>query len=211
MLRGEVKSVMANVFDVADFIVDQREETTAWQLQKLCYYCKAWNLAIEGDPFFIEPFEAWKDGPVCRPLYMQHKGARMIPRHHFSSLCTHQISEYQEAMIRSVMYRYRDKTGEELRDMTHSEQPWIEARIGVAEGENSTKKISEETMRVFYSALKDDRRIIEDNMLIFLAEKRLEKSNDRVPFSKILTDSGIDLDMIDDEDIEIEIEPLVLR
>lgn len=36
---------MSSVFDVAEYILDKLQTTTAMKLEKLCYYCQAWSLA----------------------------------------------------------------------------------------------------------------------------------------------------------------------
>ena len=65
---------MANVFDAARYILLKTGEISTWKLQKLCYYAQAWTLAWTGKPLFPEDFEAWRNGPVCRPLFVRHKG-----------------------------------------------------------------------------------------------------------------------------------------
>jgi len=65
---------VANVFDVAEYVLSQLGETSTMKLQKLVYYCQAWSLAWDGVPLFKEDFEAWMNGPVCPELYKAHKG-----------------------------------------------------------------------------------------------------------------------------------------
>ena len=57
--------MMANVFDVAKYILQRTGKISTWKLQKLCYYSQAWTLAWTGKPLFEEEFEAWRNGPVC--------------------------------------------------------------------------------------------------------------------------------------------------
>ncbi len=49
---------MANVFDVAKYILEKTGTISTWKLQKLCYYSQAWELAWTGNPLFEEDFEA---------------------------------------------------------------------------------------------------------------------------------------------------------
>lgn len=54
---------MANVFDVAKYILVQRGEMSTMKLQKLCYYCQAWSLVWDDKPLFEEEFQAWANVP----------------------------------------------------------------------------------------------------------------------------------------------------
>ena len=43
---------MANVFDVAAYILQQQGRMTTMKLQKLCYYAQAWHLTWTGHSLF---------------------------------------------------------------------------------------------------------------------------------------------------------------
>ena len=49
---------MANVFDVADYILKECGEMPALKLQKLVYYSQAWSLVWDEAPLFEEEIEA---------------------------------------------------------------------------------------------------------------------------------------------------------
>ena len=69
---------MTSVFDVAKYILEQKGPMSTWKLQKLCYYSQAWSLAWGDGALFPEEFQAWSNGPVCRPLFLQHQGRYRI-------------------------------------------------------------------------------------------------------------------------------------
>lgn len=76
---------MADVFDVAAYILNKQGRMTTMKLQKLCYYAQAWHLVWAEKPLFDEPIQAWANGPVCPELYQAHKGkfdidARELPQ-----------------------------------------------------------------------------------------------------------------------------------
>lgn len=52
------------------------------KVQKLVYFCHAWNLAIFGEPLIKESVQAWRHGPVIQSLYREFKdfGNRPIDR-----------------------------------------------------------------------------------------------------------------------------------
>jgi uncharacterized phage-associated protein len=55
--------------------------------------------------------------------------------------------------IDAVMSFYGEKSAQWLSDLTHSEQPWIEARHGVAEGDRCNVEITLATMAEYYASL----------------------------------------------------------
>ena len=62
------------VFDIAKYILHQRGQMSTMKLQKLCYYAQAWSLVWDDTPLFDEDFSAWRNGPVCEPLFYATKG-----------------------------------------------------------------------------------------------------------------------------------------
>ena len=69
---------MANVFDVAKYILEKLGTLSTMKLQKLCYYCQAWSLVWDDTPLFDEKFEAWANGPVCRELFFHTKDRKSV-------------------------------------------------------------------------------------------------------------------------------------
>jgi len=59
---------MANVRDVAQYILGKVGQTSTWKLQKLVYYSQAWHSVWEDEPLFDAGIEAWANGPVCPEL-----------------------------------------------------------------------------------------------------------------------------------------------
>ena len=61
-----------NIFDLAHAFLSI-ESMTHKKLQKLCYYAKAWYLAIYDSNLIEEQFEAWVHGAVQPRLYQEYK------------------------------------------------------------------------------------------------------------------------------------------
>lgn len=143
-----------SVLDVAAFILGKqpkKEPLTAWKLQKLVYYCQAWSLVWDEKPLFKEKILAWANGPVVKELYTQHKGlfyvkamAKGRPDH---------LSPNQKDTIEHVLQAYGDKTAQWLSDLTHMEEPWIQARKGLRPGERGAAEIDLSTMIEYYSGV----------------------------------------------------------
>jgi uncharacterized phage-associated protein len=119
-------------FDVAKYFLTQVDEDaedfiTNLKLQKLSYYAQGFYLAINDEPLFPEVIEAWQHGPVVPDLYQEYKiyGANPIPipGDIDFSLFNTEIRE----LLDEVYCVYGQFSPWKLRDMTHSEPPWIEA------------------------------------------------------------------------------------
>ena len=125
---------------------------THLKLQKLCYYAQAWHLVFNGKPLFKEEFQAWVHGPACPDLWHVYKDFNWygIPR----SDCDPGIfSEEQIETLQAVWDAYGQYDGKYLEELTHQEQPWINARRGYDPGDKCTNIITHNSMVEYYSTL----------------------------------------------------------
>lgn len=132
---------MATVYDVAKYILCQKGTMSTWKLQKLCYYSQAWALAWTGNPLFNEDFEAWRNGPVCRELFYMHRGKFIISEHDLSKGNYDNLDDDQRETINIVLRDYGTMEPFELRDLSHSEKPWKDMRVGLGDFDIGTNKI----------------------------------------------------------------------
>lgn len=144
---------MATARDVAQYVRNQLGEISTIKLQKLVYYCKAWSLVWDEDPLFPEQFEAWANGPVVPDLYQAHRGAFFCPER-IAEADTSRLTARQKEDIDIVLKAYKDKSPQYLVALTHSEQPWKDAREGYEPGERCDVVISESAIAEYYSSLK---------------------------------------------------------
>jgi len=144
---------MANVFDVAKYILEQLGEMSTWKLQKLCYYAQAWELAWTGSPLFPEDFQAWRNGPVCRELFDAHKGKFSIKASDLPYGNSDLLTAEQKGDIDIVLRDYGSMQPYELREQTHSEDPWINARGGIPDYANCETVIPQPAMAYYYGSL----------------------------------------------------------
>jgi uncharacterized phage-associated protein len=122
-----------------------------WKLQKLVYYSQAWHLVWDGEPLFDEPIEAWSNGPVAPALFQEHRGKFKMKRWPKGSIS--RLTKAQRESIDAVLKHYGKWTGSELREKTHKEPPWREARGDLAPGERSNRRISYDAMASYYGSL----------------------------------------------------------
>lgn len=142
---------MANVLDVAAYILRRQGAMTTWKLQKLVYYTQAWHLVWDDKALFREEIEAWANGPVVRRLYKAHKGKYRIDRILGGKI--RNLGESERETIDIVLEHLGDKSSQWLSDLTHLELPWREARQGMRDGERGATIISKEKLAEYYGSL----------------------------------------------------------
>ncbi|HZR32724.1 MAG TPA: type II toxin-antitoxin system antitoxin SocA domain-containing protein [Terriglobales bacterium] len=145
-------SLRARAVDVADYILLRLGPTSAMKLQKLVYYSQAWSLAWTDAPLFAEEIEAWSDGPVVRSLYNKHRGRYRLPRRFFDGE-TERLNPDQRDVIERVLKFYGPKDPQWLSNLTHIEEPWKNARVGLQAGERGHNIIPKEAMLNYYANL----------------------------------------------------------
>lgn len=142
---------MANVHDVAAYIFEQHGQMTAMKLQKLVYYCQAWSLVWDDKPLFPEEIEAWANGPVVRELYDRHRG--MFRVHNWKG-DPEKLTTDEKETIDAVLDFYGHRSSQWLSDLTHQEDPWVEARRGLSPLARGSREISLASMAEYYDSLK---------------------------------------------------------
>ncbi|HAT1764870.1 DUF4065 domain-containing protein [Legionella pneumophila serogroup 1] len=141
---------MANVFDVAKYILSKTGDLTTMKLQKLVYYSLAWHATWEDEKLFPEPIEAWINGPICPALFFMHKGKFSVSDIDINGNIS-KLSENQKESIDIVLDYYGDKTSQWLSDLTHAEDPWKQARVGLSPTQRGNNEITLGSMVEYYS------------------------------------------------------------
>jgi len=144
---------MANVFDVAKYILKKQGRTSTVKLQKLVYYSQAWSLVWEEKPIFKNKIEAWANGPVIPILFHAHRGKFFANIKDFPQGKLKNLAQDEKETINSVLDYYGNKTAQWLVDLTHLEDPWKDARAGCKPGEKCSNEIRLGSMMEYYSGL----------------------------------------------------------
>lgn len=146
---------MANVFDVAKYMLTKLGPMTTLKLQKLCYYAQAWSLVWDDAELFPEDFEAWANGPVCPELFKWHKRAYKVSASDVPAnmLSEDGFSDEQIASMDVIIRDYGDKTANWLSELTHMEEPWQNARRGYGPGQYCHEVIGKGDMAWYYGSL----------------------------------------------------------
>ncbi|WP_418003346.1 Panacea domain-containing protein [Mycobacterium sp. PDNC021] len=144
---------MANVHDVAAYILQKKTRMSAMKLQKLVYYSKAWHLVWEDKPLFREPIQAWANGPVVYELYDLHRGKFEVTAKVLKGGDPNNLTTDEKESIDVVLKHYGHLKAYELSDMTHREDPWRNARGGLPAGAPCSNVITDVSMYEYYLGL----------------------------------------------------------
>lgn len=135
------------------------------KLQKLLYYIQSWHITkFEKNILFETMPEAWVNGPVYRPIYNKFKtnffrnenfpnnlNEKELSQKLENSLKKLDLNEDKQNLLFSVLNAYGVMSDERLVLMTHSEEPWNEARKGLSPIERSENKISADVVFDYYN------------------------------------------------------------
>lgn len=143
---------MSNVFDVAKYILERQGEMSTMKLQKLCYYAQAWSLVWDDQQLFPEEFQAWANGPVCKELFAKTQGRFRVCAEDETG-GEGNLTDSQKDTINTVLEHYGNHTAQWLSQLTHMEDPWNEARVGIPAGMGCDRVISKESMGMYYGSL----------------------------------------------------------
>ncbi|MBB1341443.1 SocA family protein [Pseudoalteromonas sp. SR45-6] len=149
---------MISANQVADFFLAFAKEhgdyISQLKLQKMVYYADAWFLVNNGKALINEDFEAWVHGPVVRSLYHRFKEYRSNPI--LEDVNFPELDGTHTEHLIDIYDVFGKFSGYQLEQMTHDEQPWIEARGSCAPDEACENIIDKETTLKFYTKVADE-------------------------------------------------------
>ncbi|MFD8088680.1 Panacea domain-containing protein [Streptomyces malaysiensis] len=145
---------MANVEDVAAYILAKAAPMSAMKLQKLCYFAYGYHLAWEDRQLFPERFEAWANGPVVYELYDLHRGRFQLGKNEITGDPA-TLDNGERESIDVVLENFLAYSAHELSAMSHQPGPWLDARnrAGAVDLQRSNEELRDEDIADFFGAL----------------------------------------------------------
>ena len=138
--------------NIAHYILSKLGGMTAMKLQKLLFYCQAWSLVWDDRPMFNEKIEAWANGPVIPEIYALHRGQFSVSKENFGT-GDYTLDAEATDTIDVVLKSLGDKSGHWLSELTHSEAPWIDARVGMTLSQRGNVEITQSAMLEYYQSI----------------------------------------------------------
>ena len=142
---------MVNVHDVAAYILKKKGSMSAMKLQKLLYYVQAWSLVWDDRPLFNSEIQAWANGPVVPDVYEKHRGEFHVKD--WPEGDKKHLDQDAVETLDAVLEYYGGKSPHWLRNLTHMEDPWINARKGLSPKDRGEQEITHAEMVEYYGSL----------------------------------------------------------
>lgn len=139
---------------IINYIITNLGEVTPLALEKLLAFSNGVNYAMNGKQLIKEECQAWQHGPVYPKVYNQYKkfGYKPIDTGIYSSHGCMQslLSEDEIKAIELVLHTFGLYSSKTLERISHSQQPWLEKRVGYKEDEPGNELIEEKSVERFY-------------------------------------------------------------
>lgn len=136
--------------NLREFSNEDTEDITNLKLQKLLYYAQGFYMEKYNTPLFNENIEAWTHGPVVPEVYHKYKnfGSKGIDKFEENK----EIDKDTVYILKEIYDIFGKFSAWGLRNITHSETPWIEAPRGGI--------ISKERIKTYFKEHADEKRYL---------------------------------------------------
>lgn len=124
--------------------------TTHLKVQKLLYYAEVWTQVCLGKELFEEKIEAWAHGPVVPEVFQKFKtySWAQLPIPDENNVCN--FPEDVTSILKQVFDTYGRFEASALEAMTHTDEPWIKARGGIAPEARCNTVIPKEEIKQYF-------------------------------------------------------------
>jgi uncharacterized phage-associated protein len=170
------------VFDVASSMLRHasKDSLNTLKLQKLVFYSFGWYGHLTGQKLFNEQFFAMPKGPIVSPLLTAHANRSMVSADYLEDYTQRALAvhdPYAEAVVEAVWHSYGKFSKWDLIDMTHCEEPWINAwtrrPAHAKRNELTSESVVEHFQRKTSAIYEIPARTVEVNILSFLPDRRM--------------------------------------
>lgn len=149
---------VTNLNHVADYLLHFSQEhgdvMTPLKLQKMVFYADAWYMALrDGAELVPDHFEAWVHGPVARELYVRFAGYKWQPI--TEEIVRPDLPDDVVEHLNEIYQIFGGYSAYELEQMTHQEEPWLQARGTLPANAICQTPIDKEITARFYRGMMD--------------------------------------------------------
>ncbi len=150
---------------ISMYVIKSSYEVTNLSLQKLLYYIKAFGFILLNKDVLNESCEAWVHGPVFPTVYEKYKkfGREVISNEELDICFETLLSSEEMSMIDYVLKNFGIYNGSILREFTHKEQPWKNARHGLNETDRCRNIIYDEDIQNYFYLMDKEYGLHEKN------------------------------------------------
>lgn len=145
------KIMLAAKYFVKKSKEDPEKGLDALKLQKLLYYTKAWGMVLKNRQLFPDQFQAWVHGPANPKVWQAYREFDFAAPHpEIVAMSFDEFNKDEKEVLENIWNVYGKFDGRYLEALTHTEEPWLEARRGLEPSVASQNVISDELMKQYY-------------------------------------------------------------
>lgn len=133
-------SVARNFYD--KYVTDFGENMSEMKMHKLMYFVQRESLMYDNVPLFAESFLGWKYGPVLQSVREEYR-----KEYPFNDV-DKEISKRSTELVMSILQKYGAMSPWKLSGISHNELSWKRSRMGLKSGENGSRRLEIEAIRV---------------------------------------------------------------
>lgn len=137
------------------YIVLKTRDITNLAVQKLLYFSQVASFALNGTPMFTDTCEAWRYGPVYPTIYyrLNKYTYDCINSDEFDDLNAIELDCKDKEVIDAVINSFGTLSGTKLKELSHKTMPWLKARKGILDSENSNEIITNKSIKEYANSL----------------------------------------------------------
>lgn len=152
-----MKSHNSKIEKVALYMIQSCYEITNMSLQKLLYYFKALGYVLLNKDLLDEECEAWIYGPVFPTIYAKYKkfGSEILQIDISENTYEELLEDDERKVCDYVLQCFGIYNGKFLRDLTHREEPWKDAREGLGDMQPCANVIKDEDICRYFKRMNE--------------------------------------------------------
>lgn len=145
---SDINEIVEYVLWSAKELLNLDYDVSNMKLNKLLYYIQMISIGKYNLKMFEEKIEAWKHGPVISVIYHKYKDNASNAITPPTTKPNVKLSVTQIEIIEEVIKRYGSMSAYQLRNLTHSEMPWQNAK-----DRETSNEISFSDMKTYFNLL----------------------------------------------------------
>ena len=138
------------IMKAAGYLQQAKKDLSSFRLQKLLYYIQGISASFEPEPLFLDPCEAWANGPVYKEVFLKYRSNEI------DDMLGDLLSDNEREMIDCILECFGHYDGDTLVLFTHRETPWLEARGDLPADAPSDRIIPLESITRYFKRIKND-------------------------------------------------------
>ena len=139
---------------VTRYLLSHCVDITPLALQKLLYYAQSFFYAFFGFELFTTPCQAWQHGPVYPDIYFKYReyGSDPLEKPVLElAEDLYGLTQDETAFLDCIIDVFGRYSGSFLRNLTHKESPWKEARGDLSDDDKCTAEIPRESIHSYFA------------------------------------------------------------